>query len=60
MSAPTMFVTDTGRDYGTKVAAVEPGGVEFIPLDERHGSPIQLLWTWAVPPTSSSRPCSSA
>jgi nucleobase:cation symporter-1, NCS1 family len=37
------------RDYGSKVAAVEPGGVEFIPLDERHGSPLQLIWTWASP-----------
>ncbi|MGZ4437281.1 MAG: purine-cytosine permease family protein [Nocardioides sp.] len=37
------------RDYGDKVAAVEPGGVEFIPLEERHGSPLQLLWTWTSP-----------
>jgi NCS1 nucleoside transporter family len=36
-------------DYGTKVVAVEPGGVEKIPLSERHGSPLQLLWTWASP-----------
>ena len=35
--------------YGDKVVAVEPGGVEFIPLSERHGSPVQLLWTWASP-----------
>jgi len=37
------------RDYGTKIAAIEPGGVEFIPLEERHGSPVQLIWTWASP-----------
>jgi NCS1 family nucleobase:cation symporter-1 len=37
------------RDYGSRVTAVEPGGVEFIPLEERHGSPVQLLWTWASP-----------
>ena len=37
------------RGYGDKLAAVEPGGVEFIPLEERHGSPLQLLWTWASP-----------
>ncbi|MEP9384291.1 purine-cytosine permease family protein [Nocardioides cheoyonin] len=37
------------RDYGEKVTAVEPGGVEFIPLSERHGNPIQLLWTWSSP-----------
>jgi NCS1 nucleoside transporter family len=37
------------RDYGDKVVAIEPGGVEFIPLNERHGSPLQLLWTWSSP-----------
>ncbi|GAA1274708.1 cytosine permease [Sphaerisporangium rubeum] len=36
-------------DYGAKVTAVEPGGVEFIPLAERHGRPRQLLWTWMSP-----------
>jgi len=36
-------------DYGTKVIAVEPGGAEFVPLRERHGSPVQLLWTWLSP-----------
>jgi nucleobase:cation symporter-1, NCS1 family len=35
--------------YGSRVAAVEPGGVEFIPLAERHGTALQLLWTWASP-----------
>ncbi|SDI85372.1 nucleobase:cation symporter-1, NCS1 family [Frankineae bacterium MT45] len=44
--APTQT---TARDYGDKVAAVEPGGVEFIPLAERHGTPLQLFWTWASP-----------
>jgi NCS1 nucleoside transporter family len=38
-----------GRGYGDKVAAVEPGGIEAIPLAERHGRPSQLLWTWASP-----------
>jgi NCS1 nucleoside transporter family len=42
-------VDDPNRHYGAKVAAVEPGGVEPIPLDERHGSPLQLFWTWASP-----------
>jgi nucleobase:cation symporter-1, NCS1 family len=46
---PSAPKTDPTRDYGAKVAAVEPGGVERIPLDERHGSPVQLLWTWASP-----------
>jgi NCS1 nucleoside transporter family len=35
--------------YGEKVIAVEPGGAEFIPLDERHGRPLQLFWTWTSP-----------
>ncbi|MFC4588456.1 purine-cytosine permease family protein [Sphaerisporangium corydalis] len=36
-------------EYGAKVTAVEPGGVEFIPLSDRHGVPRQLLWTWMSP-----------
>jgi NCS1 family nucleobase:cation symporter-1 len=35
--------------YGEKVIAVEPGGAEFIPLNERHGQPLQLFWTWTSP-----------
>ena len=35
--------------YGTKVVAVEPGGAGFIPLDERHGRPLGLFWTWMSP-----------
>src|SRR5262249_49605913 len=35
--------------YGEKVIAVEPGGAEFIPLEERHGRPLQLFWTWTSP-----------
>jgi NCS1 nucleoside transporter family len=35
--------------YGTRVAAVEPGGAEFIPLTERHGRPLNLFWTWTSP-----------
>src|SRR5579862_7497611 len=35
--------------YGTSVIAVEPGGAEFIPLNERHGRPLQLFWTWTSP-----------
>ena len=37
------------RHYGAKVGAVEPGGAEVIPLAERHGGPLQLLWTWTSP-----------
>ena len=36
-------------DYGERVVAVEPGGVEYIPLRERHGKPIDLFWTWMSP-----------
>ena len=36
-------------EYGAKVAAVEPGGAEFIPLAERHGRPLNLFWTWTSP-----------
>jgi len=36
-------------EYGDKVVAVEPGGAEFIPLDERHGRPLSLFWTWTSP-----------
>ncbi len=37
------------RRYGSQITAVEPGGAEGIPLAERHGKPIQLLWTWTSP-----------
>ena len=36
-------------EYGTKVIAVEPGGAEMVPHRDRHGSPVQLLWTWLSP-----------
>src|SRR4051812_46798905 len=36
-------------EYGAKVIAVEPGGAEFAPLNERHGKPVHLLWTWLSP-----------
>ena len=35
--------------YGDRVTAVEPGGIEFIPAGDRHGRPLQLLWTWTSP-----------
>jgi NCS1 nucleoside transporter family len=35
--------------YGAKVGAVEPGGAGFIPLNERHGRPLNLFWTWMSP-----------
>jgi NCS1 nucleoside transporter family len=36
-------------DYGDRVVAVEPGGIEYIPDSERHGRPLDLFWTWVSP-----------
>jgi NCS1 nucleoside transporter family len=49
MATINPVVDDPTRDYGDRVVAVEPGGVEAIPLDERHGRPSGLLWTWTSP-----------
>jgi NCS1 family nucleobase:cation symporter-1 len=35
--------------YGARVTAVEPGGAGFIPIEERHGRPLNLFWTWMSP-----------
>jgi NCS1 family nucleobase:cation symporter-1 len=35
--------------YGTKVLAVEAAGSEVIADAERHGRPLNLLWTWISP-----------
>jgi nucleobase:cation symporter-1, NCS1 family len=35
--------------YGAKVATIEPGGAEYIPVSERHGKPLQQFWTWVSP-----------
>src|SRR3954464_1476544 len=48
-STETVVADVRPGDYGTKVIAVEPGGAEFVPVHERHGSPVQLLWTWLSP-----------
>src|SRR5215813_6554625 len=47
----TVQVTADVREgtYGAKVAAIEPGGAEFIPLSERHGRPLNQFWTWTSP-----------
>jgi purine-cytosine permease-like protein len=36
-------------EYGERVATVEPGGVEYIALKERHGKPIDLFPVWLSP-----------
>ncbi|HEX9033376.1 MAG TPA: cytosine permease [Streptosporangiaceae bacterium] len=50
-SAPAALIEAEVREgvYGDKVAAVEPGGAEFIPLGDRHGKPYQQFWTWVSP-----------
>jgi NCS1 family nucleobase:cation symporter-1 len=50
-AAATAFIEADVREgtYGDKVAAVEPGGAEFIPISERHGKPLQQFWTWVSP-----------
>lgn len=35
--------------YGAKVLTVEPGGAEMVPAGDRHGRPLDLLWTWISP-----------
>src|SRR5215475_11708739 len=49
-SGPTATVQGTADvregTYGAKVAAIEPGGAEFIHLSERHGRPLNQFWTW--------------
>jgi nucleobase:cation symporter-1, NCS1 family len=49
MQGPEAGVLVREGSYGTQVIAVEPGGAEFIPLNERHGRPLQLFWTWTSP-----------
>jgi NCS1 family nucleobase:cation symporter-1 len=41
--------TEPVAEYGEKVVAVEPGGIEPVGDGDRHGKPRQLLWTWASP-----------
>ncbi|MBP2322978.1 purine-cytosine permease-like protein [Kibdelosporangium banguiense] len=35
--------------YGEKVVKVEPGGIEPVAAQDKHGRPIQLFWTWTSP-----------
>jgi nucleobase:cation symporter-1, NCS1 family len=50
-SANTAVIEADVREgtYGAKVATIEPGGAEYIPLSERHGKPLQQFWTWVSP-----------
>jgi NCS1 nucleoside transporter family len=48
-STETVVAEVRPGEYGAKVIAVEPGGAEFTPLNERHGKPVYLLWTWLSP-----------
>ncbi|MDO0912657.1 cytosine permease [Streptomyces sp. DT2A-34] len=48
-TAPAGPAGTIAPEYGDKVIAVETAGSEPIPDAERHGSPLQLLWTWASP-----------
>lgn len=47
VNTPTVQVRE--GSYGSRVVAVEPGGVGFIPHDERHGRAVGLLWMWTSP-----------
>ncbi|WP_128432812.1 purine-cytosine permease family protein [Streptomyces cyaneus] len=48
-TAPAGPAGTIAPEYGDKVIAVEAAGSEPIPDAERHGGPLQLLWTWASP-----------
>ncbi len=43
---PSSDVPIREGEYGDRVIAIEPGGIEYIPDRERHGQPLQLFWTW--------------
>lgn len=41
--------TATVTPSTTRATSVEPGGIESIPAERRHGSPWQLFTTWTAP-----------
>ncbi|MCU1535799.1 MAG: pucI 3 [Humibacillus sp.] len=51
MTTTSTTETDSSAlgDYGTSAARIEPGGIERIPPEERHGNPRHLFATWASP-----------
>ena len=48
-TTPGSTIEERQREYGSTIVAVEPGGAEPIPLDERHGRPYHLAWVWTSP-----------
>lgn len=48
-TAPAGSAGPIAPEYGDRVIAVETAGSQPIPDAERHGGPLQLLWTWASP-----------
>lgn len=48
-TAPASTPVTPAPEYGDKVIAVETAGADPVPDAERHGAPLQLLWTWASP-----------
>ncbi|MGY0024684.1 purine-cytosine permease family protein [Streptomyces sp. YJ-C3] len=49
MSRPTHAPAPDVATGPEKLIAVEEHGADPVPADRRHGSPRQLLWTWASP-----------
>lgn len=41
---PAVLDTDAGQ--GVALRAVEQRGIEPVPVNERHGNPMQLFWVW--------------
>jgi NCS1 family nucleobase:cation symporter-1 len=44
-----MTATAPAPASSARPTSIEPGGIESIPADKRHGSPWQLLATWTAP-----------
>ncbi|HEY5335904.1 MAG TPA: cytosine permease [Mycobacteriales bacterium] len=48
-ASPTITAELREGSYGSQVLVVEPGGAGMVPEGERHGRPLDLLWTWISP-----------
>lgn len=44
-----MSATAPTSPVSARPTSIEPGGIESIPVERRHGSPWQLLATWSAP-----------